>query len=187
MYADKNQSYPGLQFNVAQLLKEPTGSTRSYDVVAEVTGQLDEDVILVQPISGHVRLLHAGQEVLVTGLLQTVLEKPCGRCLSAFTSPVTIELEEEFYPSLDIVTGAPLPKPEDADEATLIDEHHILDLWEVVRQEILLESESVRYCRPDCKGFCPHCGQDLNTGSCTCEDELGDPRWSALKGFKVEE
>jgi uncharacterized protein len=36
-------------------------------------------------------------------------------------------------------------------------------------------------CRPDCKGLCPHCGQDLNEGSCDCHTEAVDPRWAALK------
>jgi uncharacterized protein len=99
---------------------------------------------------------------------------------------VTIELEEEFFPTLDIVTGAAISQPPEIEAANLIDEQHILDLLEVVRQEILVKSDSLFYCRPDCKGLCPHCGQDLNLGSCDCRDEFIDPRWTGLQELLEE-
>jgi uncharacterized protein len=176
-----------LQFNVAQLLKEPTGATRSYDIKTRTISQVDEDVTLVSPLVGHVKLLRTGANILVTGALETTIQKSCGRCLTAFTAPISIELEEEFYPTIDIVTGTLLPAPPDADEANSIDYHHILDLQEVVRQNILLESDTSLYCRPDCKGLCPHCGQDRNIAPCDCEDEQIDERWAGLRALQVEE
>ena len=173
----------GFQFNVAQLLKEVTGATRSYDIKTEAVSELDEAVKIIAPITGHIRLLRTGSNVLVTGLLKTTFKKVCGRCLVEFAVPVTLELEEEFYPTLDIFSGAALPISPEADEANRIDERHILDLWEVVRQGFLLASDEFLYCRPDCKGFCPHCGQDLNLKSCNCQDEMVDPRWAALQTF----
>jgi uncharacterized protein len=80
-----------------------------------------------------------------------------------------------------------VPPPAEADEANRIDEHHILDLAAVVAQGLLLESEGVRYCRPDCKGLCPHCGQDRNTEPCRCEDEKIDSRWADLLALQNDE
>jgi uncharacterized protein len=178
---------PELQFNVAQLLKETTGSTRSYNIIVEPLGELDEDVAVVGPMTGHVKFLQTGRDILATGLLETTVEKTCGRCLTLFTTPISIELEEEFYPILDIVTGTMLAEPEDGDEANRIDEHHILDLWEVVRQDILLESDGILYCRPDCKGLCPHCGQDRNEGECGCQDEEVNGLWAVLRSLQIED
>ena len=115
------------------------------------------------------------------------VEKSCGRCLTTFTAPVSIELEEQFYPVVDVATGAPVEAPPDADEANSIDSQHILDLYEIVRQELLLESESLRNCRPDCKGLCPQCGQDRNTDPCTCQDEAIDLRWAGLKALQTDD
>jgi uncharacterized protein len=171
----------GLQFNVSQLLKEPTGATRNYEVMAEVADSLAEDVNVVSPVTGHVKLVHTGTNIMVTGELQANIEKICGRCLTAFVTPVEIEVEEMFYPAVDVLTGASLPQTADVDEANRIDERHILDLSEVTRQEFLLESESFRYCRTDCKGLCPFCGEDLNQGACNCEEENIDIRWAGLK------
>jgi uncharacterized protein len=38
-------------------------------------------------------------------------------------------------------------------------------------------------CSETCKGICPHCGTDLNKGSCTCEKNTVDPRLEVLKKF----
>ncbi len=177
-----------LQFNVAQLFKEATGATRIYEINSKaVDSKLDHDVKIVSPIVGQVRFLRTGSDILVTGRLETTVQKNCGRCLGLFTTPVTVELEEEFYPTVDVLTGAILPQKLDADEANRVDEHHILDLWEVLRQEILLASDDIRYCRPDCKGICPYCGQDRNVAPCNCEDDVIDPRWAGLQALRIED
>jgi uncharacterized protein len=56
-----------------------------------------------------------------------------------------------------------------------------LDLRPAIREEWLLAAPSFALCRDDCKGLCPRCGLDLNTGTCQCEDTSSDPRWDALK------
>ncbi len=182
-----SKSVNELQFNVSQLLKETTGATRGYKINIETIEQLDESVALVAPLQGTVDFLRTGQDILVTGLLKTTIEKPCGRCLNTFATPVTIEMEELFYPTLDLMTGGNLPPPPDADEANRINEQHTLDLSEVVRQAILLEIEGLRYCRSDCQGLCPHCGQDRSSNPCTCEDNATDLRWAGLQAFQIEE
>ena len=175
------QAAYGLEFNVAQLLKETTGATRSYEVDTDLGSDFDEELKIMSPLTGQVSFLRTGPDILVRGTLQAIVEKTCGRCLTKFTTPVSIELEEEFFPTLDIITGTAIVQSPEVEEANLIDEQHILDLWEVIRQEFLVKSDSLFYCRPDCKGLCPHCGQDLNLGSCDCRNEAIDPRWAGLQ------
>lgn len=178
---------PGLEFNVAQLLKEPTGAVRQYEVVAKPGDVLDEDLKTVSPISGHVKFLRTGPDILATGELSTTVEKLCGRCLNPFSARVSIELEEEFFPTLDIVTGLTITPSPEVEESNFIDEQHILNLSEVVRQELLLAAEERLYCRPDCKGLCPICGQDRNIAPCHCQDEAIDPRWTGLQALNVDD
>jgi uncharacterized protein len=178
------QALLGLEFNVAQLLKESTGAVRNYEVNTDLVGDFDDgELKIVAPLTGQVRFLRTGPHILATGELQTSIEKSCGRCLTSFTAPVAIELEEEFFPTLDIITGAAITQPPEIEEANLVDEQHILDLSEVVRQELLVKNDSIFYCRPDCKGLCPTCGQDLNVGSCNCHNEDVDPRWAGLQAL----
>lgn len=177
----------GLQFNVAQLLKEITGATRIYDIDTQAAGELDDAISIVSPITGHVKLLSTGRDILVTGSLDATIKKVCGRCLADFSTPVSIELEEEFYPTIDISTGGVLPADPEADEANQIDDRHILDLWEIVRQDLLLASDDILYCQPECKGLCPHCGRDRNFNPCTCQDDAFDPRWAGLQALQIED
>lgn len=176
-----------MRYNVAQLLRAPTGTTRTRDVdepVDDVQALLDGDGVNARgPVQGAVTLMRTTDGILVTGTLETSLELMCDRCLDTFEVPVKIELEENFRPTIDINSGAALPPVKGEELATLIDEHHILDLSEVVRQGILLATPMHPVCRPDCAGLCPRCGQNLNEGQCNCETDTVDPRWSKLQGL----
>jgi uncharacterized protein len=178
-----------LQFNVAQLLKEATGATRTYNINSRILNKLDADTTLLSPISGEARFLRTGSDILVTGTLETTLQKNCGRCLAQFSTSVSFDLEEQFYPTVDVATGAalPLPPEDEDDEANHIDEQHTLDLLEVIRQDLLLESDAILYCSPDCKGLCPYCGEDRNLNPCACEEDKIDSRWAGLLALQLEE
>jgi uncharacterized protein len=179
-----NMASHALQFNVAQLLKQQSGARRVYDIDAKMPS-LDENLTVVAPFHGQVRFMRINTGVLVTGSLETVVELACTHCLSNFRAPVRFEIEEEFHPTLDITTGARLLQEPDQDPATVIDARHILDLAEVVRQDLLLSLPPSSLCQPDCRGLCPQCGQNRNEGSCSCDVEVIDPRWVALKEPKA--
>jgi uncharacterized protein len=172
-----------MRFNVAQLLKEPVGSTRKYHLAEDIQ-DLDGEVKLTHPIEGAIRLIHTTEGVLVSGQLRTEVELTCSRCLESFSAAIDFTLEEEFRPTVDINTGAKLPPVDGEDDATLIDGQHIIDLFEVMRQDILLALPACPLCKPDCAGLCSQCGQNLNEGSCTCEQTLGDPRWEVLRTLR---
>jgi uncharacterized protein len=175
------QSPHAFQFNVAQLLKQPSGARRVYDIEDADAPPLDVDVMLVAPFRGHLQFMRVGQGILVRGKLATTVELECTRCLTTFQSATQFEIEEEFKPTLDINTGTRLVQEDGQDQATLIDERHILDLGEIVRQDLMLSLPPSPVCRPDCRGLCPICGQDRNEASCDCQPEVIDPRWAALK------
>jgi uncharacterized protein len=76
-----------------------------------------------------------------------------------------------------------LPSPEEPSAFT-IDEHHILDLTEGIRQYALMAIPMKPLCNKDCAGLCQKCGQNLNQGKCNCPAEEIDPRWSKLAGLR---
>ena len=165
-----------MQINVSQLLREPIGSTRDYQVneAADIAG--DGKGRLVQ---GKCRLLRTQRSILVKCALSTDVELACSRCLSLFHHPLTLNFEEEYLPTVDAVSGTPLPLPEEAGAFT-IDEHHILDLTEAARQYMLLAIPMKPLCQKECAGLCPNCGHNLNQGRCDCPVQSTDPRWSEL-------
>ena len=175
-----------LQFNVAQLLKQPAEAARHFLFEDAIVPHLAQELALRAPLQGHIRLVKTGADILVTGTLSTEVELPCTRCLTPVRVPVTVDIEETFTPTHDVTTGARLPLPEDADPATLIDEHHILNLAEVVRQDLLLSQPSHVLCRPQCAGLCARCGHNLNEGPCSCQPDEVDVRWAGLLALRNE-
>jgi uncharacterized protein len=172
-----------MRYNVAQLLKGPTGGTRKYELNEEID-HLDPDLVPLRPLTGTVTLMRTTQGILVTGKLRTVLEGSCKRCLESCAVKVVLNLEEEFYPVVHIAEVPVDDTPEeDRDEALQIDERHILDLREVVRQGLWLVKPMEALCRPDCAGLCPRCGGNRNLGECRCDQVPIDPRWAALQAL----
>jgi len=168
-----------MQYNVAQLLKEPTGSTRSYRLDETFTGAER----MVDWIKGPVHLLRTHQGILVTATLIVQTTQACSRCLKEYTSPSTITVEEEFSPTIDINTGRSLPPPANAEEVLRIDSIHVLDLTETLRQYVLADAPMKPLCRDDCRGLCQLCGANLNQGICNCVIAQPDPRWGTLSSL----
>lgn len=169
-----------MRYNVAQLVKSPTGQRRQYELDEDIT-HLEPELRPVKPLTGMVTLTRTSQGVLVTGTLRTRLQVECRRCLEPADVDVELVLEEEFYPTV-LISDAPVDRvpKEDEDEALKIDARHILDLSEVVRQGLWLALPMNLVCRPDCRGLCPDCGGNRNLGECQCDEAPIDPRWSAL-------
>ncbi len=168
-----------MKINVAQLLKKPAGTVRWHDLSEDIKG-IDDDLEIQDPLIGPLKMLRTTDGILVTAALRTVLELQCCRCLEPFSTPIELEIEEEFRPSVDIHTGAKLPLIE-AGEGTIIDEHHILDLAEIIRQAVFLALPMRALCKDNCAGLCPQCGQNLNKAQCDCVTEAVDPRLEILK------
>lgn len=166
-------------YNVAGLLKAHSGETRSEEFTA--WPELGEpDVRLLAPLTGRLKLTRDFNGILVQGKFQTRLAVPCSRCLRPAESDLLVELAEHFRPTVFLPGGPPVEPVEEPDPATEIDELHQVDLAEVLRQAVLLAVPMHPLCRPDCRGLCVRCGQDLNEGPCGCEPEV-DARWQALR------
>ncbi|MSQ61392.1 MAG: DUF177 domain-containing protein [Dehalococcoidia bacterium] len=165
-----------MQFNVAQLLREPIGASRDYDI--------DDDIALEEErhrLTGRVELVRTDRGILVQAELTTPAQYECSRCLAPVTGEVRLRLDEEYLPTSAPLTGLPVNEA-DEPEALLIDEGHTLDLAEAVRQAWLLAEPMKPLCHADCAGLCAVCGNNRNTDPCTCETI--DPRWAALEPLR---
>ncbi|MBM3157836.1 MAG: DUF177 domain-containing protein, partial [Chloroflexi bacterium] len=67
-----------------------------------------------------------------------------------------------------------------------INENHILDLSEAIRQYTIMALPMKPVCREDCAGLCPHCGRNLNLGPCKCPPAPPDARWAPLLALRSE-
>ncbi len=139
---------------------------------------------------GHAELVleHRGhhqdvEDIRLLGAVQAHLEFSCARCLE----PVGHTVDKSF----DLIYR-PLGVDRRADEVAICEaETEIgyyqgegLLLEDALREQVLLATPVRALCREDCKGLCPQCGQNLNTGQCHCEPHISDPRWDALNEIK---
>lgn len=192
-----------MQFNVAQLLKEPIGAVRRYELVEDIS-ELDPELAALGPLVGSLELIRIHSGILARANLSTALQVMCNRCLEPIATPVRFTMEESFRPLTEVHTGRYIApdefegEEEDLEDAALIiDEHHILDLSEVVRQSIWLNLPMYPSCNWTGAGECPNfvryrrelrltqeqAGGDVGM----TEEEQVDPRWAALLALRKEQ
>ena len=139
---------------------------------------------------GHAELdLYAdGTHAFAAGTLRGHVLVACSRCVG----PVRLELDEKLrvtfmppgeMPQEDAIAadGAEV-REEDLDTFPFDGER--IDVEPVLREQFVLAVPYAPLCSETCKGLCPQCGIDLNTGTCECARPV-DPRLAALKGLKI--
>lgn len=166
-------------FNVATMLQEAPGAIREVALRDRYLA-VGSDVELAGPVDGIVRLQRTNRGILLRGTVEAPLRRTCARCLEPFVETVSLQLAEEYLPTVDPVRGAPLPAPAPDEEALAIDAQHQIDLTPVLHDELALTEPMHPLCRPDCPGLCSGCGRRLDVGSCDCAEEEPDPRLAAL-------
>jgi uncharacterized protein len=143
---------------------------------------VDERITLIEPatVNGKVRL--SRHEVFVNGHVDTRAQVECDRCLQQVRLPVNADFELEYITGSDYESSEVVELGEEELSVSVFDGRTI-DVDEIVKEQILLAVPTRMLCREDCKGICPECGIDRNTGECNCVTDNIDPRWAALKNL----
>jgi uncharacterized protein len=138
-----------------------------------------EEATLVAPVKAHLELTKAHSEIIVTGNVTAELELECSRCLKKYRSIMSEAVNVVYHPISEIMTDRHELKDDEMDMGFYKGEE--LDLRELVREQVMLNIPMKPLCSENCKGFCPQCGTDLDTGSCSCETKKIDSRLEVLK------
>lgn len=96
---------------------------------------------------------------------------PCDRCLKEVLKEYSLNFEHTLVRKL---------YNEEADESYTLVEDGMLDLFELVTTDIVLELPTKNLCSENCKGLCPKCGANLNETTCNCATKEVDPRLASL-------
>ena len=131
-------------------------------------------IVSKEPV--HVVVSHVkDKELLIKAESKVCIINPGDRGLE----DVKQEVERVLTKHVDLgISDAELP--EGLDESNFIDGYH-LDVDKLLFNEILIGWPTKVLCREDCKGICNVCGQNLNLGTCDCEDTGLDPRMSVVR------
>ena len=97
----------------------------------------------------------------------------CRRCLTDVTVSIAEDVQLLFV-------DADTEGADDPDVFVVDPRAPELDMRPAVREQWLLAVPGFVQCREDCKGLCPTCGADLNTGACECAPAT-DSRWDTLR------
>lgn len=128
-------------------------------------------------VKADLRLRGVEGGVVVSGELTGVMVERCARCLRPIRAPFDLPVRELCVAG---AAGAEADYSFDPRDG-------LLDLEPLFRDAILTSIPFAPLCRPDCRGLCPVCGNDLNTGGCACPAETVDPRWAPLGGLRLDD
>ncbi len=100
----------------------------------------------------------------------------CTRCADEFRDKIIAPLLLHFVPP----QFAPSEDDPDVHVYDPLSTSEI-DILPDLREALILAIPMVHLCRPDCKGLCPTCGENLNREQCDCHEE-SEPTgtWAAL-------
>jgi uncharacterized protein len=140
------------------------------DIVSVHVGDVE-----LRRMHGNLQFTRVSEGILVVGELEADAGAECTRCLTPFFQPIQIELEDTIgLPGASLTPERPVRVNEDG----------WVDLSPLVREYVWLGLPAKPTCSPACRGLCPECGGNRNTGECTCEDVASvDPRWEALRNL----
>jgi uncharacterized protein len=152
------------------------------------------------PQAGHgeadLDLYADGTHVFAAGAFRGEVTVACSRCVEPVKLPIDEKLRVTFMPRHELPADdddeEPAGKGEVEDGAEVTEEDldlfpydgEAVDLEPLFREQFVLAVPFAPLCREDCKGLCPQCGIDRNTGTCSCEPPI-DPRLAGLKGLKL--
>jgi len=161
-----------LRIDVADLLRQAGGRREVHlaGPTADLAGSLASGPVEMVPgAEMHVDLVleRIGDGIVARGSVSGRWRSSCSRCLAPVEHGITVRLDELFE--------------EHRLRADLRRRGRRIDLDPAIRDNLIVELPPAPHCRDDCLGLCPHCGADLNVAPCSCDADVHDPRWDALR------
>lgn len=131
---------------------------------------------IIRKTDANLRIVYdGGKKLTINGTCDVTVQIPCDRCLKE----VDITIPLNFKKKVSVDTECE-DQSDELDETNYIDGYN-LDVEQLIYNELLVGWPTKILCRDDCKGICSVCGQNLNEGTCNCEDTGLDPRMSVIR------
>lgn len=126
----------------------------------------------------------SGDTIYIRGELAAQISQECARCMELATIPIGGEFVYTLVPAkAEVEEDLELTAQE---LETSYYRGEFIDLAPMICEQIVLQAPMRILCADDCKGLCPRCGVNLNTGSCNCRSDVVDDRLAMLKKFIVK-
>lgn len=163
------------------LHREDTEPVEAFPILAEMNGV---DCTFLTPVEIAVDVRREPDHIRVEGVAGTRIKTACSRCLDEFETSLESRFTIFFREDDAEIAGEEVELSE-KDLISSTYHGNEIDLNPEIAEQVVMEIPVKPLCREECKGLCPNCGADLNRGACTCGDRNYNPKFSALKDFKV--
>lgn len=157
---------PLIAQKIREIVVDTTFTFAEGDTIANNT------VYTVNPVSVNGTIKPYGNRFKLDIRYESTWVFQCGRCLE----PVDYVIEGEIKRSI-------VKESNNGDDEVVVVESTVVDLYDVIYNEIVLNLPQQVVCDEECKGLCPNCGENLNTGACECSVDEVDPRLAKLKNL----
>jgi uncharacterized protein len=128
------------------------------------------------PVAVRGKVTNTGSGFLLEAELNLDYQADCDRCLAETHQTQKIDIKEEFVSGRDI-----------SDETVYGFCGDLINLTECLRDQIILALPMKFLCSPECRGFCPKCGKNLNVEVCNCSEETMNHQFELVKNLLFTE
>jgi len=159
-----------MRLNLYEIIDRP-GGICPFSYALDVSGLVTPQISAVSPLRVDGQVKNRAGILELSATARADMTCVCDRCARAYpihaAFPINVRLAESG---------------EESGEVFLLKAGGFLELDEVLNTAFVLYLPAKFLCGEDCRGLCPKCGADLNSGPCGCGRDI-DLRWAALGGL----
>ncbi|HEV3153287.1 MAG TPA: DUF177 domain-containing protein [Candidatus Baltobacteraceae bacterium] len=143
------------------------GGRQHLSVQQQVALEPFEGVRFPQPAQVQLDVHASGDMLEITGSVDVKIHSECGRCLGDVERAMHVDVDEQ----LDV---GPQAQADPFGTSNVLRGDR-LDVKDLATQVVVSAIPLGLLCGEDCRGICPTCGENKNSGACTCtEQTTGD-------------
>ena len=174
-----------MQLDLGKIRRPQQSFARTFQP-AEVSREDEDAYRVVSPVQLAFDIHKDKERFRLVGSVRAELELGCGRCLEPFRLLVDRTFDLRYLPQAEASTEAETEVGDEDLETSFYRDEQI-DLNDLLREQFYLALPMKPLCAEACRGLCPQCGTNQNTGSCDCAPAWEDPRLAALRELKSHE
>lgn len=141
-----------------------------------------EDRRFPSDVHVNVRVTLVDEDYLVQIHSESEAELSCDRCNETFSGVVAGNVDTLFTFNLE------KSQDDQDDEVRILKaQDQVIDITQDTIDALILALPSKILCRPECKGLCAQCGNNLNKKTCDCKSNDIDSRWESLRNIEFDD
>ncbi|MCH7690679.1 MAG: DUF177 domain-containing protein [candidate division Zixibacteria bacterium] len=140
-----------------------------------------DNIRVIKNLKLKLNVQNSDDEYFCQGRLEATVQLECARCVKTF--------EKQLVTDVDFIV-APEGRNRAKEENIIDDEDYLYydndlcaDLWEILRQALILAVSMKPLCEENCRGFCSVCGGNRNKKQCNCRNDNSRNQFAELRNL----